>query len=210
MIDRQTANEPIMDETVASTLRHKGSQTCKREKMLLAANSYWLANADTNKSIVFVAPTHKEAAGIRDRFFRLLDTLYSFPFDTGRVRCLSLSSPDLLNKVRGIQNVAFFFDYTCLENGGDSLWVAGKLVDAILGYRLGEIVFDGQTKKKEPKEPEIDLKPRREVDRLRTADILQAMTMRNATDQAIPEEWMDELDDLVWRERDRLAAAAGS
>jgi hypothetical protein len=58
--------------------------------------------------------------------------------------------------------------------------------------------------------PSVDLKPRREVDRLRTADILQAMTMRNATDQAIPEEWMDELDDLVWRERDRLAADAGS
>jgi hypothetical protein len=58
--------------------------------------------------------------------------------------------------------------------------------------------------------PSVDLKPRREVDRLRTADILQAMTMRNATDQAIPQEWMDELDDLVWRERDRLAADAGS
>jgi hypothetical protein len=58
--------------------------------------------------------------------------------------------------------------------------------------------------------PSVDLKPRREVDRLRTADILQAMTMRNATDQVIPEEWMDELDDLVWRERDRLAADAGS
>jgi hypothetical protein len=60
------------------------------------------------------------------------------------------------------------------------------------------------------RKPSVDLKPRREVDRLRTADILQAMTMRNATDQAIPEEWMDELDDLVWRERDRLAADAGS
>ena len=58
------------------------------------------------------------------------------------------------------------------------------------------------------RKPLVDLKPRREVDRLRTADILQAMTMRNATDQAIPEEWMDELDDLVWRERDRLAADA--
>ena len=56
--------------------------------------------------------------------------------------------------------------------------------------------------------PSVDLKPRREVDRLRTADILQAMTMRNATDQAIPQEWMDELDDLVWRERDRLTADA--
>jgi hypothetical protein len=58
--------------------------------------------------------------------------------------------------------------------------------------------------------PSADLKPRREVDRLRTADILQAMTMRNATDQAIPQEWMDELDDLAWRERDRLAVDAGS
>ena len=58
--------------------------------------------------------------------------------------------------------------------------------------------------------PAVDLKPRREVDRLRTADILQAMTMRNATDQAIPQEWMDELDDLAWRERDRLAADAGN
>jgi len=56
----------------------------------------------------------------------------------------------------------------------------------------------------------VDLKPRREVDRLRTADILQAMIIRNATDQAIPEEWMDELDDLVWRERDRLATDAGN
>jgi len=56
--------------------------------------------------------------------------------------------------------------------------------------------------------PSVDLKPRREVDRLRTADILQAMIMRNAADKAIPEEWMDELDDLVWRERDRLAADA--
>jgi hypothetical protein len=32
------------------------------------------------------------------------------------------------------------------------------------------------------------------------------MTMRNATDKAIPEEWMDELSDLVWRKRDRLEA----
>jgi hypothetical protein len=71
-------------------------------------------------------------------------------------------------------------------------------------------VLGAAAKKKEPKKPPVDLKPRREVDRLRTADILQAMTIRNATDQAIPEEWMDELDDLVWRERDRLAAAAGS
>jgi len=58
--------------------------------------------------------------------------------------------------------------------------------------------------------PSVDLKPRRKVDRLRTADILQAMIMRNAADKAIPEEWMDELDDLVWRERDRLAADAES
>jgi hypothetical protein len=58
--------------------------------------------------------------------------------------------------------------------------------------------------------PSVNLKPRREVDRLRTADILQAMTMRNAANKAIPEEWMDELDDLVWRERDRLAADTGS
>jgi hypothetical protein len=36
------------------------------------------------------------------------------------------------------------------------------------------------------------------------------MTMRNAADKAIPEEWMDELDDLIWRERDRLAADAGN
>lgn len=71
-------------------------------------------------------------------------------------------------------------------------------------------VLGTAAKKKESKEPGIDLKSRREVDRLRTADILQAMTMRNATDQAIPEEWMDELDDLVWRERDRLAADAGN
>jgi hypothetical protein len=69
---------------------------------------------------------------------------------------------------------------------------------------------DTNCRRKESIKPSVDLKPRREVDRLRTADILQAMTMRNATDQAIPEEWMDELDDLVWRERDRLAADAGS
>ena len=60
------------------------------------------------------------------------------------------------------------------------------------------------TKEKESKKPSVDLKPRHEVDRLRTADILQAMIMRNATDWAIPEEWMDELSDLIWRERDRL------
>jgi hypothetical protein len=54
--------------------------------------------------------------------------------------------------------------------------------------------------------PSVDLKPRHAVDKLRTADILQAMTMRNAADKAIPEEWMDELSDLVWRERDRLGA----
>ena len=61
-------------------------------------------------------------------------------------------------------------------------------------------------KEKESQKPSVDLKPRHEVDRLRTADILQAMIMRNATDKAIPEEWMDELSDLVWRERDRLGA----
>ena len=61
-------------------------------------------------------------------------------------------------------------------------------------------------KEKESQKPSVDLKPRHAVDRLRTADILQAMIMRNATDKAIPEEWMDELSDLVWRERDRLGA----
>ena len=61
-------------------------------------------------------------------------------------------------------------------------------------------------KEKEPKKPLADLKPRHAVDKLRTADILQAMIMRNATDRAIPEEWMDELSDLVWRERDGLGA----
>lgn len=59
-------------------------------------------------------------------------------------------------------------------------------------------------------DPDIDLKPRREVDRLRTADILKAMSVRNAADEVIPEEWMDELDDLAWRERARLAADAGN
>jgi hypothetical protein len=54
--------------------------------------------------------------------------------------------------------------------------------------------------------PSTDLKPRHVVDRLRINDILAAMTMRNAADKAIPEEWMDELSDLVWRERDRLGA----
>ena len=62
------------------------------------------------------------------------------------------------------------------------------------------------TKEKELKKPLADLRPRHAVDKLRTADILQAMIMRNATDWAIPEEWMDELSDLVWRERDRLGA----
>lgn len=65
---------------------------------------------------------------------------------------------------------------------------------------------EAAAKEKESKKPLVDLRPRHEVDRLRTADILQAMTMRNATDKAIPEEWMDELSDLVWRERDRLGA----
>jgi hypothetical protein len=54
--------------------------------------------------------------------------------------------------------------------------------------------------------PPIGLKPRREVDKLRINDILAAMSASNATDKAIPEEWMDELSDLVWRERDRLGA----
>lgn len=61
-------------------------------------------------------------------------------------------------------------------------------------------------KEKESKKPSVDLKPRHAVDKLRTADILQAMIMRNTDDKAIPEEWMDELSDLVWRERDRLGA----
>jgi hypothetical protein len=72
-----------------------------------------------------------------------------------------------------------------------------------LCYALG-----GKAKEKKPEKPSVDLKPRHAVDRLRTADILQAMTMRNATDKAIPEEWMDELSDLVWRERDRLGVIA--
>jgi hypothetical protein len=66
--------------------------------------------------------------------------------------------------------------------------------------------LEAKAKEKESKKPSTDLKPRHVVDRLRIADILQAMTMRNATDKAIPEEWMDELSDLVWRERDRLGA----
>jgi hypothetical protein len=66
--------------------------------------------------------------------------------------------------------------------------------------------LEAKAKQKESQEPSTDLKPRHVVDRLRIADILQAMTMRNATDKAIPEEWMDELSDLVWRERDRLGA----
>jgi hypothetical protein len=56
--------------------------------------------------------------------------------------------------------------------------------------------------------PPIGLKPRREVDKLRINDILAAMSASNATDKAIPEEWMDELSDLVWRERDRLGVIA--
>jgi hypothetical protein len=66
--------------------------------------------------------------------------------------------------------------------------------------------LEAAAKEKEHKKPSVDLRPQHEVDKLRTADILQAMTMRNAADKAIPEEWMDELSDLVWRERDRLEA----
>ena len=61
-------------------------------------------------------------------------------------------------------------------------------------------------KEKEPKKPLVDLKPRHEVDRERIFDLLNAMACCNADDKAIPEEWMDELSDLVWRERDRLEA----
>jgi hypothetical protein len=66
--------------------------------------------------------------------------------------------------------------------------------------------LEAKAKEEEFEKPLTDLKPRHVVDKLRIADILQAMTMRNATDRAIPEEWMDELSDLVWRERDRLGA----
>jgi hypothetical protein len=61
-----------------------------------------------------------------------------------------------------------------------------------------------RVKEKESEKPSTDLKPRHVADKLRINDILAAMSASNVTDKAIPEEWMDELSDLVWRERDRL------
>jgi hypothetical protein len=72
-----------------------------------------------------------------------------------------------------------------------------------------------EAKEKESEKPSVDLKPRPEVDKQRTIDILQAMIryvqgdIPLCADKAIPEEWMDELSDLVWRERDRLGANTG-
>jgi hypothetical protein len=66
--------------------------------------------------------------------------------------------------------------------------------------------LEAKAKEKESKRPSTDLKPRRVVDKLRINDILAAMFARNTDDKAIPREWMDELSDLVERERDRLGA----
>ena len=80
-------------------------------------------------------------------------------------------------------------------------------------FRQTEIYADalrqatqGMVKEKEPKKPLADLRPRHEVDQERIFDLLNAMACRNTDDKAIPEEWMDELSDLVWRGRDRLEA----
>ena len=80
-------------------------------------------------------------------------------------------------------------------------------------FRQAEIYADAlrqatqdMVKEKELEKPSVDLKPRHEVDKQRTASSLQAMIRHVRFDKAIPEEWMDELSDLVWRQRDRLAA----
>jgi hypothetical protein len=63
---------------------------------------------------------------------------------------------------------------------------------------------EANAKEKRPEKPPIGLKSRFIVDRQRISEILGAMGRYNSADKAIPEEWMDELSDLVWRERDRL------
>ena len=80
-------------------------------------------------------------------------------------------------------------------------------------HRQGKIDVDALrqairdiAKGREPKKPLVDLKPRHEVDKQRISEILDAMGRYNLADKAIPEEWMDELSDLIWRERDRLGA----
>jgi hypothetical protein len=49
-----------------------------------------------------------------------------------------------------------------------------------------------------------DVEPRHVIDKRRINKILQTMAHRVAADIAVPEEWMDELCELLWRERDRL------
>lgn len=52
--------------------------------------------------------------------------------------------------------------------------------------------------------PPPGLKPRWLVDMLRIEEILRAMFAYNANRMPIPEEWVDELNDLVWRQRESV------
>jgi len=66
------------------------------------------------------------------------------------------------------------------------------------------------TPSSESQEPLVSLRPRFMANKQRITEILEAMNCYNSFDKAIPEEWMDELDDLVLSERDRLNTAAGN
>jgi hypothetical protein len=81
----------------------------------------------------------------------------------------------------------------------------GVAVPCPWGKESGPETFTA-VNKGEIKRLSTDLKPRSVVNKLRIDDILAAMSASNATDKPISEEWMDELSDLVWCERDRLGA----
>jgi len=66
------------------------------------------------------------------------------------------------------------------------------------------------TPSNESQKPLVSLRPRFIANKQRITEILEAMNCCNSFDKAIPEEWMDELDDLVLSERDRLNTAAGN
>jgi len=174
-------------------------QVGRTTKMLLLAKEIW---ENTNRPIVFVAPTYAMAEDIERRFCELIGTQAYFG---GRVRTVSLKEARSWDVCRRLFAVAFFLDHTCYESHSGLADMRNNFL-RFTNYR-GQIMTDfkgellaGVSAVKSS----IDLKPRSVVDKLRIADILVAMSASNAIDKAIPEEWMDELSDLVWRERDRL------
>ena len=79
----------------------------------------------------------------------------------------------------------------------------GYVRSDVFGKMPRESVRRAASEAKSDKLP-TDVEPRHAIDKRRINEILQAVAHRVAIDIAVPADWMDELYELLWRERDRL------